>query len=276
MARVIDMYVWEAALIVLFENENNSWQHYTHITNEIIKRGLASFSGGTPWQSVGRLIRAKSHFEGDGNGFYRLKDRAKSSVKYETLKWLIPPKQTVIPSDKVKRKVERLPPVERKAPADRAIAPKKTELSISKTITPKNRLHDHNIKSEFVDQQIAEEVTLSFEGEKKRIYVNKTERSGEARLQCIRHHGTYCSVCKMSFVDEYGEIGAGFIHVHHLTAFSQVSGTRKTDPIKDLKPVCPNCHAMIHRGESIRGTPYTIQEVSKFRYKAIKDRCKSK
>jgi len=29
------------------------------------------------------------------------------------------------------------------------------------------------------------------------------------------------------------------------------------DPVKDLRPICPNCHAMIHRREP----PYTIEDL---------------
>lgn len=45
----------------------------------------------------------------------------------------------------------------------------------------------------------------------------------------------------------YGEIGAGYIHVHHLKPLAEVTGEREIDPIADLIPVCPNCHAMLHR-----------------------------
>jgi 5-methylcytosine-specific restriction protein A len=50
---------------------------------------------------------------------------------------------------------------------------------------------------------------------------------------------------------------AGFTHVHHLKAISMVGPDYECDPIQDLRPVCPNCHAVIHRREP----PYTIDEV---------------
>ena len=45
----------------------------------------------------------------------------------------------------------------------------------------------------------------------------------------------------------YGERGVGFIHVHHLKPLSEISKEYEVDPIGDLRPLCPNCHAMIHR-----------------------------
>jgi 5-methylcytosine-specific restriction protein A len=55
----------------------------------------------------------------------------------------------------------------------------------------------------------------------------------------------------------YGDIGKGFIHVHHLKPVSQIGETYEVDPINDLRPVCPNCHAMLHRPEET----LTIEEL---------------
>jgi 5-methylcytosine-specific restriction protein A len=42
-------------------------------------------------------------------------------------------------------------------------------------------------------------------------------------------------------------LGEGFIHVHHLKPLAQIGEQYELDPINDLRPVCPNCHAMLHR-----------------------------
>ena len=63
----------------------------------------------------------------------------------------------------------------------------------------------------------------------------------------------------------YGKIGEGFIHVHHLLELSVIKKEYKVDPINDLRPVCPNCHAMLHRKKpaySIEELRNVIQEVS--------------
>jgi 5-methylcytosine-specific restriction protein A len=41
-------------------------------------------------------------------------------------------------------------------------------------------------------------------------------------------------------------MGQGFIHVHHLTDIATIGGEYAVDPHNDLRPVCPNCHAMLH------------------------------
>ena len=84
------------------------------------------------------------------------------------------------------------------------------------------------------------------EGAMKRISVNAYERNPEARARCLAHHGYACSVCDFNFESVYGELGKHYIHVHHVVPISEAKGEYTVDPIRDLVPVCPNCHAMIH------------------------------
>lgn len=86
-----------------------------------------------------------------------------------------------------------------------------------------------------------------FEGAFSRVLVNAYERNPEARQRCLRHFGSRCRVCDVDFGERYGALGEGYIHVHHIKPIHQCGGQYKVDPIKDLIPVCANCHAMIHR-----------------------------
>ena len=97
--------------------------------------------------------------------------------------------------------------------------------------------------SEEIPTQLVEKL---FEGAKKTITVNSYERNPLARRLCIEYYGATCSVCDFDFEKEYGEIGKGFIHVHHLTKVSDIGDRYEIDPVKELRPVCPNCHAMLH------------------------------
>lgn len=87
------------------------------------------------------------------------------------------------------------------------------------------------------------------EGGRSAVLVNRFERDHLARKECISHYGERCSVCGMSFNERYGETMKGFIHVHHLIPLSNIGATYQVDPIIDLRPVCPNCHAVIHSVE---------------------------
>ena len=105
---------------------------------------------------------------------------------------------------------------------------------------------------EGVLEPLAEELTEPedfFEGAKTTVTINSYERNPKARAACIAHHGCKCAVCGFNFVDVYGPLGDGFIHVHHLIPIGQIRARYRVDPINHLIPVCPNCHAMIHRTE---------------------------
>jgi 5-methylcytosine-specific restriction protein A len=82
------------------------------------------------------------------------------------------------------------------------------------------------------------------EGAVTTISVNRYERDPEARAACLAAWGHNCVVCGFNFGAVYGPRGEGYIHVHHLHPLSQ--GERTVDPVHDLVPVCPNCHAMLH------------------------------
>ncbi|RYZ82701.1 MAG: restriction endonuclease [Proteobacteria bacterium] len=86
-----------------------------------------------------------------------------------------------------------------------------------------------------------------YEGAMKKVAVNVYERDKQARTKCIEHYGAVCVVCNFDFHNVYGSLGTGFIHVHHLKPLSEIKKGYSVDPIADLRPVCPNCHAMIHR-----------------------------
>ena len=95
------------------------------------------------------------------------------------------------------------------------------------------------------------------EGARKAITVNAFERNPEARRRCLAHYGYRCSVCRLNLEDRYGEAGRELIHVHHLRPLAGIASPYNVDPIVDLRPVCPNCHAVIHRANP----PYALDDV---------------
>jgi 5-methylcytosine-specific restriction protein A len=84
------------------------------------------------------------------------------------------------------------------------------------------------------------------EGKSYDVALTKFERNSAARRLCVKHHGATCNICGFDFFKTYGEIGRGFIHVHHKNPISQKAENYEINPITDLVPVCPNCHAMLH------------------------------
>ncbi len=106
---------------------------------------------------------------------------------------------------------------------------------------------------------LAEEVGSDdfWEGAVEKVLVNRFERSKTARDQCLHHYGYACSACGITLKDVYGAVAEEFIHVHHIVPLSEVGEGYQVHPINDLRPVCPNCHSIIHR----RKKPLAIDEV---------------
>ncbi|MCK6568820.1 MAG: HNH endonuclease [Anaerolineales bacterium] len=104
------------------------------------------------------------------------------------------------------------------------------------------------------------------EGAPKKVTTTVYERNPLARAVCIKEYGAICAVCGFDFERKYGELGKGFIHVHHLQPRAEVGKNDKLNPKRDLRPVCPNCHAMLHQREPV----YSIDELRDIIKKAAK------
>lgn len=85
------------------------------------------------------------------------------------------------------------------------------------------------------------------EGSVQRAEVNRYERNPLNRKLCLAAKGYDCAICGMNFEHTYGELGHHYIHVHHIVPVSKIGAGYIIDPVKDLIPVCPNCHAMLHK-----------------------------
>lgn len=95
------------------------------------------------------------------------------------------------------------------------------------------------------------------EGAASTVLVNRYERNPLNRAACIMAHGSRCFVCGTSLEETYGPVASGYIQVHHLTRVADMGPSYVIHPSRDLIPVCPNCHAIMHR----RTPPYSPGEV---------------
>lgn len=112
--------------------------------------------------------------------------------------------------------------------------------------------------------KLAEEVSEEdvggyIEGAAVKITVNRYERDRQARSKCIAHYGYECQACGIKLSQVYGSVAEQLIHVHHVTPISSVGTAYELDPIQDLRPLCPNCHAVAH----LRKVPYSIEELQR-------------
>lgn len=129
---------------------------------------------------------------------------------------------------------------------------KKTEL-LEVCAQYKTRLLEFITKKNCVYEQYQIECDGSLtyeEGRKRIIESNQYERNQAARNKCIEHYGSKCMICGFDAGAKYGTEFSGKIEVHHIIPISQRGGEYKLDPIKDLIPVCPNCHMILHSGKN--------------------------
>ena len=97
------------------------------------------------------------------------------------------------------------------------------------------------------------------DGAKRMTILDRYERNQLNRQLCLQANGYTCKICGVNFEKKYGKIGRNFIHVHHIHQLSLARGPVKIDPVHDLIPVCPNCHAMLHTSTP----PLTPDELKK-------------
>jgi predicted restriction endonuclease len=95
------------------------------------------------------------------------------------------------------------------------------------------------------------------EGGTSQTVINSYERNPQARKKCLEYYGTSCFICEFDFGKTFGKIGEGFIHVHHLKPISEIREEYEINPVEDMRPVCPNCHAIIHRRDPV----FSIEEM---------------
>lgn len=134
-----------------------------------------------------------------------------------------------------------------------------------RTITPEEYFSITNYTSNGPNELIPSDLdfesahtTAVPEGKQIQYFVTKYERIKGYRDQAIRIHGYTCKVCDINFKEKYGILGEGFIHIHHVKPLFSLTEEVIPDPKNDLVPVCPNCHAMLHRK---RGVVMTVEEL---------------
>lgn len=132
------------------------------------------------------------------------------------------------------------------------------------------KLNYGSYEAKILDEDNYEEITISEvanvkEGAKKQIIVNAYERNPVAKRECLKYYKIKndgvlkCEICGFSFAQKYGMQFKEKIHVHHIIEISSIGEEYEINPIKDLIPVCPNCHMIIHS----RKPAYTPDEVKK-------------
>ena len=101
--------------------------------------------------------------------------------------------------------------------------------------------------------------------------VKKTQRSLKLREFAIskftKKDGIQCIACGFDFKKNYGSIGEGYIEIHHIKPIFSFADNdfEKTlaDAVKNLVPLCANCHRMVHRQNKNQLTIKQLKKILK-------------
>ncbi|MCC3273440.1 restriction endonuclease [Arthrobacter zhangbolii] len=88
--------------------------------------------------------------------------------------------------------------------------------------------------------------------------VNRYEHDAAARRVCLAFHGGSCAACGIVPRERYGPGAEHVLQIHHLLPGADLSDGYELDPVSDLVPLCPTCHAVAHTRVPV---PYTPAEV---------------
>jgi len=116
-----------------------------------------------------------------------------------------------------------------------------------------------------IAEQLSEESTFSLqdtqtefpEGGIQEVTLELRKRNPLLRKQAIARYGYRCQICGFSYEEFYGELGKGYIEVHHLTPLSDRENETNTG-IEDVAVVCANCHRILHRNGK---TPISLESL---------------
>jgi predicted HNH restriction endonuclease len=123
-------------------------------------------------------------------------------------------------------------------------------ISSLKIIVPKNSFHSK--VDIFNENLIINEGHVSYKETK------TLKRSYKLRDEAIKKYSNadgeiFCSACEFNFYKVYGELGKGYIEIHHLKPiFNYLEDDFKktvVEALDNVVPLCSNCHRMVHRNK---------------------------
>ena len=97
-----------------------------------------------------------------------------------------------------------------------------------------------------IDETEEEAEKRQVEGRVTEAKVLRRQRNRAARERCLIESGYKCYICDFNFEKVYGEIGKGFLEVHHKRPISTYDEEHEI-PQSELVALCSNCHSMVHR-----------------------------
>jgi predicted HNH restriction endonuclease len=131
-------------------------------------------------------------------------------------------------------------------------------------------LSDQGFKPEAIEKEvknvfsgiIIEEGALDVRTATQRVRSSKLRHIFIEEFKKAHNGRVFCIVCGFDFSETYGEIGKGFIEIHHIEPIHlmDIEGEQITigEALKKVTTVCSNCHRMLHRN---KGEMISVEEL---------------
>lgn len=131
--------------------------------------------------------------------------------------------ESIMAGSSKEQEVKDTPSIEK---ASKEILPK--EISTEKCVVPSAE----KVDTEVIPDHASDTMQLDY---KERI-----------KKECLDYYGAICDICGFDYGYTYGESYEHYIGVHNVTGVEGDEILPDTDPIKDIIPICHNCHHIIH------------------------------
>ena len=128
-------------------------------------------------------------------------------------------------------------------------------MTIKKAVVDENIKEQKSEEKQSVTELKQEENNVSPQEATKTIEESKIQQEKVAQLEdyktsikkaCLEYYGAICDICGFDYGYTYGEAYENMIEVHNIHQQDSEEILPNTDPVKDLIPVCCNCHKVIH------------------------------
>ena len=94
---------------------------------------------------------------------------------------------------------------------------------------------------------VIEEGRITYRSTRQRLRSHRLREAAIARFREQHEGRLFCAICGFDFESTYGDLGKGFIEVHHVEPVREYESIELVLALERVVPLCSNCHRMIHR-----------------------------
>jgi 5-methylcytosine-specific restriction protein A len=103
-----------------------------------------------------------------------------------------------------------------------------------------------NIENQYTENTLGNSQIDFTEGAIEEMVVELRKRDPRLKIAALQTYGTTCQICGFNFSEVYGNLGDGYIELHHKNPLSERDTIQQTT-LDEVAVVCANCHRMLHR-----------------------------